>query len=168
MPYSYPFFKNEVKNHICNEFSKDTKILDVGAGSGVWSDLLFSTYKNLDALEIFEPYIHEFKLRDRYRNVFTGDILKFDFSFYDLLIMGDVLEHLHYMDAYILLQKIDSLQKSCVVAVPYLYAQGAEHGNVHETHLQPDLTPELFLKRYPMMTLLYGDSKYGYYVNYKP
>jgi hypothetical protein len=38
--------------------------------------------------------------------------------------------------------------------------------NVHETHLQPDLTPEIFLERYPMMKLLVGDDKYGYYINY--
>jgi hypothetical protein len=168
MPYSYPFFKNEVKNHIIQKFPHDTEILDVGAGSGVWSDLLYATYKNFDALEIFQPYITQFNLAWRYRNVINGDILFHDISNYQLLIMGDILEHLNYMDASILLMKIHNSNKKCIVAVPYMYPQGAEYGNLHETHLQPDLTHEIFLQRYPMMHTLIKDDKYGYYTNYNP
>jgi hypothetical protein len=36
--------------------------------------------------------------------------------------------------------------------------------NVYEIHKQPDLTPEIVLERYPMLKLLYKNSKYGYYV----
>jgi hypothetical protein len=51
-------------------------------------------------------------------------------------------------------------------AVPYLFEQGEEYGNIYEKHQQADLTPAIFLERYPMMRLLFGDENYGYYVNY--
>ena len=43
--------------------------------------------------------------------------------------------------------------------------QGEHEGNVHETHLQPDLTPAVMETRYPELKLLYANQYYGYYVN---
>jgi hypothetical protein len=80
--------------------------------------------------------------------------------------MGDVIEHLSVDDAKKILDSISASNKKCMVAVPYLFEQGEEYGNVHETHLQPDLTHEIFLSRYPQMNLLYKDENYGYYINY--
>jgi hypothetical protein len=40
-----------------------------------------------------------FKLNEYYRNVFLGNIMTFDFSKYDYLIMGDIIEHLKIEDA---------------------------------------------------------------------
>jgi len=168
MPYSYPLFKDVVRKHITDSFHKNIKILDVGAGSGVWSDLLYEDFRNMDALEIFQPYIEQFNLKDKYRNVFCADILKFDFSKYDYLIMGDVVEHIDVKDAYVLLSKINMSFKYCMVAVPYLYEQGIMYDNEYEIHKQPDLTHEIFLRRYPMMRTFCKDDKYGYYINYNP
>jgi hypothetical protein len=53
-----------------------------------------------------------------------------------------------------------------MIAVPYLYEQGTWEGNVHETHYQPDLTPEIVASRYPELNLMVGDAIYGYYTNY--
>jgi len=167
MPYSYNLFKNDVKSHmIAQGFSPDMNILDVGAGAGAYSHLLRNIFYNMDALEIWQPYVQQFKLHDLYRNVIIGNIMEFDFSEYDYLIMGDIFEHLSIEDATKLLDKINTLGKKCLIAVPYMYPQGIEFGNVYESHLQEDLTPEIFLERYPSMRLLFGDNKYGYYVNY--
>jgi hypothetical protein len=57
--------------------------------------------------------------------------------------------------------------KQYLVAVPYVMEQGEYEGNIHETHLQPDLTPENMLQRYPDLELLYGNNFYGYYTNKK-
>jgi hypothetical protein len=45
--------------------------------------------------------------------------------------------------------------------------QGEYEGNTHETHLQPDLTPDLMKERYPDLELIYGNGQYGYYVKKK-
>jgi hypothetical protein len=80
--------------------------------------------------------------------------------------MGDVLEHITFVQAKNLLDKITAKDKLCLVAVPYMYEQGESEGNVHEIHHQADLTHEIFLERYPCMKLLYKDDGYGYYINY--
>ena len=142
------------------------KILDVGPGAGVYSDLLRNLGYQIDCLEIWEPYVNQFNLREKYGKVIIGDIRHFDFSGYDYIIMGDVFEHLAIEEATLLLEKINGANKQCLIAVPYNYEQGEYEGNVYETHLQPDLTPENMLQRYPSLNLIYGNHFYGYYINY--
>ena len=168
MPYSYSHYKNEVRDHIVDNFKKDTRILDVGAGSGTYGHLLRPHYDRIDALEIFPEYIKMFNLESVYNNVIIGDILNFEISEYDYIIMGDILEHLEVESAMRLINKITDLRKKVLVAVPYNYEQGEEFGNIYETHHQPDLTIGKMYQRYPSLRLLYGDMNYGYYINYIP
>lgn len=168
MPYSYSHYKNEVRDHIVDNFKKDTRILDVGAGSGTYGHLLRPHYDRIDALEIFPEYIKMFNLESVYNNVIIGDILNFEISEYDYIIMGDILEHLEVESAMRLINKITDLRKKVLVAVPYNYEQGEEFGNIYETHHQPDLTIGKMYQRYHSLRLLYGDMNYGYYINYIP
>jgi len=163
MPYSYSDFKKEIQEHFQTIFQSDENILDVGPGSGTYSQLV--TFP-IDCLEIFPPYIDMFKLHEKYRTVFTGDILLFDTTTYDYIIFGDVIEHLLIEQAQSLLQHLHEQGKRFLVAVPYRFPQQEEFGNIHETHHQDDLTPEIMLARYPMLQLLHGNTRYGYYVNY--
>ena len=166
MPYSYTLYKEEVKEHFLKNLVKRIRILDVGPGCGTYSHLLKEHFPNMDAIEIFANYIEQFDLNSKYNKVILGDIREFDFRDYDYIIMGDVLEHLSVKDAQQVIKRIQDLDILCLIAVPYNYEQGTYMDNVYETHLQPDLTPEIFLERYPMMKLLVGDDKYGYYINY--
>ena len=167
MPYSYSYYKPEIKEHFKTHIPVTTKILDVGPGAGCYSDLLRELGYRIDCLEIFEPYIEQFNLVSKYDNVILGDINNFNFSEYDYIIMGDVLEHLTFNDARIFIEKISELNKKCLIAVPYNYEQGDEFGNIYETHLQPDLTPANVLERYPELEFLFGNELYGYYINYQ-
>lgn len=166
MPYSYDYFKIEVGKHIIKTQSQSSKILDVGAGSGKYGAMLRMWFNNIDALEIFEPYIEQFQLKEIYNNVYIGNIIDFNIDMYDYIIMGDILEHLSVEDAHDLLSKIHLDGKKCLVAIPYKMEQGEVNGNIYETHLQPDLTHDVFLFRYPMMKELYRNHEYGYYINY--
>lgn len=104
----------------------------------------------MDGIEVYEKYIKDFKLRDRYRTIFNTDVTKYEFDgkIHNLAIMGDVLEHLSIEDAKKTLKKIEVAGISIVVQVPYMYEQGIYDGNEHEIHLQPDLTHSVFLSRY--------------------
>jgi hypothetical protein len=166
MPYSYSKYKEEYKQHMLSNFNTNIKILDAGAGSGAYWDLLSSNYKWIFALEIYTPYIQMFDLNSKYINVFEADIRTFDISIYDYIILGDIIEHLSIKDATELLERIHNSGQKCLVAVPYEFEQGEEYGNIHEIHKQPELTPNIMLERYPMLTLLFGDTHYGYYINY--
>lgn len=168
MPYSYGEFKNDIRNHIVDNFGKKTKILDVGAGSGSYGKLLKQHYDVVDALEIFPKYIEMFNLETIYSKVIVGNILEFDYSEYDYIIMGDILEHIPAKEAQALLEKMYEDRKYVMVAVPYQFEQGEEYGNIYETHHQPDLTIGIMYQRYPTLRLVYGDNRYGYFINYIP
>lgn len=167
MPYSYGKYKTEYKQHMIETFGVNSlNILDAGAGSGAYSDLLLDAFPNLYALEIYPNYIEMFDLYKKYKQVYIGDILSFDLSAYDYIILGDIIEHLQYEEAHTFLQWIKDNNKKCMVAVPYMFEQGEEYGNIHETHHQSDLTQEIMLIRYPMLKFLFGDENYGYFINY--
>ncbi len=166
MPYSYGEFKQEIKNHISSILPQTSKILDVGPGCGTYSHLLKEFGYIVDCVEIWEPYIHKFNLNQHYDNVHLSNVMDFDITPYEYIIMGDILEHLSSEDAILFLKKIEKNKQKVLVAVPYEYKQGEHEGNIFETHLQPDLTPEIMKLRYPNLKLLYGDNKYGYYINY--
>lgn len=163
MPYSYGYYKQDIRNHFLEKIDYNSKILDVGPGSGTYCKLLSPEYK-MDALEIWEPYVDMFKLKDVYQNVIIGDVRHFDMSGYDYIILGDILEHLSIEDATMVLESISD--KKYLVAVPYLFEQGEEFGNIHETHLQPDLTEEIMISRYGL-NKLFSNDKYGYFINYE-
>lgn len=166
MPYSYGDFKPEIQQHLRMILTDVDVVLDVGPGSGTYAALLSEKNTPVDCIEIHEPYIQMFHLREKYRNVHLGNVLDFDFSQYTYLIMGDVLEHFSYIDSVKLLERIASHNIKCLVAVPYLFEQGEEFGNKHEIHIQSDLTENIMMQRYPTLRKLFSNNRYGYYVNY--
>ena len=64
MPYSYPEYKEEVKTHILNNLPLNSKILDVGPGCGTYSHLLRNKGYKMDCIEVWEPYVDQFNLRE--------------------------------------------------------------------------------------------------------
>ena len=170
MPTSYPIYKDSVRNWFLQNVPLDTTILDIGAGCGTYSDLIRGYGYKMDAVEIWEPYITKYDLKNKYGWVYEENILKMPFNIldaYDFFILGDVLEHLSVENAKWLMLFLKQNKKQYLVAVPYVMEQGEHEGNVYETHLQPDLTPENMLERYPDLELLYGNNFYGYYTNKK-
>lgn len=168
MPTSYPLYKDSVRNWFLENVPFDSRILDIGAGCGTYSDLLRGYGYKMDAIEIWEPYIEKYNLKDKYDNVWNWDVMNMPVSSYDdydFFIMGDILEHLSADEAQWLLSSLRLKGKKFLVAVPYEMEQGEHEGNKYETHLQPDLTPDIMKQRYPDLELLYGNEYYGYYIN---
>ena len=154
----------QIFNLVRNRFSPHTtEILDVGAGWGKYK-ILFPDYAKMDACEIWSPYIEDNELRSLYRKVFNEDICDLKFDHYDVIIMGDVFEHIERPRAKALLEKIYYQCKEMYVVVPFEYEQGPEDGNPYEEHKQADLTPELMAKEYPLLDLLCEDSGKGIYI----
>lgn len=154
-------FKNITRNWILS--NQPNKILDVGAGSGTYAKLLPES--RMDCIEIFEPYINRYGLKLLYNKVFVGNILEFPIDDYDLLILGDVLEHLLIEDAITLLSKIRSKKIKAIINVPFGYEQGEKSGNKWEAHLQSDLTADIMKERYPTLECLTCDHKSGVYIS---
>ena len=164
MGRSYKYFKEEIKEYLKNKYNKGSSILDVGAGNGTYYDLLGEYYKNIDGVEIYAPNIVENCLRGKYREVYNEDIREFKYEWYDIIIFGDIIEHLEVKEAQKVLEYAYDRCREMIIAVPYMYKQGVCYGNVYEIHKQDDLTKENVLERYPYLKLLYGNEEYGYYV----
>ena len=155
MPNSYTVFKPEIRQWFIENVPTSKRVLDVGPGQGTYSELLRELGYRMDAVEVWAPYVDRFDLRDKYDNVYIANILEFNWKDYDFIILGDVLEHLEKEDAQELMKQVQFYGKQCLVAIPYTMEQdGEEYGNTYETHLQPDLTPEIMKERYPTLVPL--------------
>ena len=160
---SYTEGKTEAVKWICANFSRGSTCLDVGACDGKWSDLL-RDYLIMDGVEVWQPYINKHNLKTKYHRLFETDIRGFEYGVYDLIIFGDIIEHLSVEDAKRVLDYATFHCRNMIVAVPYCYRQGEKNGNPYEVHVQDDLTPELFDSRYEGFVPIYQTDKYAYYV----
>ena len=132
MPGSWGYFKWDIQAYLFKNFPKNSTILDVGCGQGDYADLLSEHFGKFDAVEIWEPYIEQFNLKERYNNVYNVNILDFDFDYYDIIIMGDILEHLSREDAVKLIEKLKDKCKELLIVVPFYLPQETVNGNVYE------------------------------------
>lgn len=162
---SFPYGKEQIAAYLKQFLEDGDSILDVGAGGGTYYHYLGPNYK-WSAVEIWHN--SALYLQNFYETVYEIDIKDFDYpEDYDLIIFGDVLEHLSVEDAQRVLKKAKQHTKAILIAVPYNYEQDEMYGNKAEIHLQPDLTPTNFEERYPgyqkIMTVNYNEPIYGYY-----
>ena len=131
------------------EFVSDNgirRVLDIGAGQGTYSDLLRRHVQTIDAIEVWRPYIDEFNLNAKYDTLIEADArsaIKEVSKDYDLVIFGDVLEHMPKQDSLQLWYDASMVSTWGLISVPIIhYPQGAEFGNPYEVHHQEHLHPE--------------------------
>lgn len=163
MPESTTHFKINTRQYLIQKFNKESIILDVGPGRGLYYDLLIDKFPNIDCCEVFKPYIEQFNLMSKYRNVFNENILDFEFDWYDVIIMGDILEHIDIENAQKLIDRLYDKCKQLIVAVPWTFKQGIVYNNEHEIHKQEDLTPEIMQERYSKLQLIWKSKICGIY-----
>jgi len=162
--WSFPDFDDLCRDWVHERFpDRNSTILDLGAGGGKYRNL-FSDYPNMDAVEIWPAWIEEQKLQERYRRVFCADIRQFVPARYSLIVAGDCLEHIRRDEAVPLLYRLRGLCDDFLVSLPYMSRQGEISGNPHEAHQQQDLTRDLVLLEYPMLTLLDDNERVGIFV----
>ena len=86
------------------------RFLDVGCGAGTYGKIIQEVFVleslkgeiKIHAIEAFEPYIERHGLKRIYDDIAVTDIMDVgssDVEDYDLIICGDVLEHLSLDDA---------------------------------------------------------------------
>ncbi|MEV5414721.1 class I SAM-dependent methyltransferase [Streptomyces albogriseolus] len=128
------------------QYKPDT-VCDVGPGEGTYAKLFRPAHHGVwwTAVEVHKPYIRRYglkntaKRKDMYDEVHNLDAREApDHLFHrDLVIFGDVLEHMPREDAVALLRRAE--QAGCwniLVSLPIVESeQGEVDGNPHEAHL---------------------------------
>lgn len=126
-------------------------ILDVGAGSGMYEEILRSSgvHAHMTALEIWEPYIKEFNLEQRYDAVLMTDIRDYVNFNFDVVILGDILEHMSKQEAQSVWEMVSRKAKYAVISIPIIHMpQDAVHGNPYEKHVKDDWSHEEVLSSF--------------------
>jgi hypothetical protein len=129
------------------EQQKPDTVCDVGPGEGTYAKLFRPAHQGIwwTAIEIHKPYIRKYglkntaKRKDMYDEVHNLDAREApDHLFHrDLVIFGDVLEHMERDDAVALLQKTEAAGAwNILVSLPIVEApQGQVDGNPYEEHV---------------------------------
>jgi predicted TPR repeat methyltransferase len=141
MHYSDP----DNKDWIFDKLSKlePKSVLDVGAGAGVYGKMARSlpSVIRLDAIEIWEPYINKFALPYIYDTIYKADAREHEDFDYDVVIFGDVLEHMTREEAVALYDKARAQARAVIFSIPIIHLpQGPYEGNPYETHVEEDWT----------------------------
>lgn len=165
-PETKPWILEKIRQY------KPKTILDVGAGSGTYATMLRKngyTRAAIDAVEVWQPYVEEFNLHSKYRRVHQTDIRNFDKYSHDLVIFGDILEHMSVEDA---LQVWDMASKYCahaVISIPIIhYHQHAINGNPYEEHVKEDWSHQEVLDTFPnIVDSWQGEITGAYWANFR-
>lgn len=125
-------------------------VLDVGCGFGKWGFLIRDTYDvmmaqkfkkpdwkiDITAVEPFPKCITKIQ-KEVYNRIITKDIFDIvdQLGHYDLIIMGDVIEHFEKDKAYELVDKLLKHSDNILISTPLGFMpQGAWAGNEKEIH----------------------------------
>lgn len=162
----------QVREFITMLYPTTIQILDVGAGQGKYRRLL-REYPWVDGCEIWEPTVRRHDLHTLYHHMHVGDVYDLmvileagygddaETSAYDVMIFGDVIEHLTRERAWVTLQRAYTVCPDVLVVIPYLYPQEPHDDNEYQRHLQDDLTPELMHVEYPELSLVSLETREG-------
>lgn len=119
--------------------SKPEWIMDVGAGPGKWGRILKGVAaERIDAIEVWQPYIEKYELAKIYNRVYCLDARLFhEWHFYDVIIMGDVLEHMPKDDARLMVERMLGEHPIVCLSIPVTNCpqEGEPFGNPYEAHV---------------------------------
>jgi predicted TPR repeat methyltransferase len=115
-------------------------VVDIGPGEGTYAKLMRPHHKakSWTAIEAWAPYVTTYGLDEMYDRVIVADVnyVYFEALKSDLVIAGDVLEHMEAEDARSLLSRITMLAKNALISIPVLHLdQDAVNGNPFERHI---------------------------------
>jgi cyclopropane fatty-acyl-phospholipid synthase-like methyltransferase len=171
MPKSDKEGKKEIVEW-CKELDGINTIVDIGAGSGTYARMFRKTglfrSATMIAVEAWEPYIQEYSLTTRYHKVINSDVRKVDFSEiapFDLVIMGDVLEHITKEEAVDLVKKLSKFTRYAIISIPIIhYPQDEYEGNPYEVHVKDDWSHNEVLESFSNFEKTFKGERIGCYL----
>lgn len=140
MPYSSPVFDKTIAELFT--MLKPATLLDLGAGAGKYGAMIQKVNDRVQAtaVELEKEYIKRFKLHSMYSHVWHCSVMDlisprhYEIAF-DVIMIGDILEHLRKSEGIDLLNFLIYRCKWVVVVFPHRYLQNAVDGHDSEAHI---------------------------------
>lgn len=138
-------------------------VLDVGAGAGYYGSAIRRSCPSvavIDAVEIFPYYQTRFSLDEIYDAVTIADARTITSFPYDLVILGDVIEHMPRADAVALWAAISASARFAYIAMPIGLCEQTGNDvpddatetcimNPYEEHVEPEASTEEIVRLFP-------------------
>lgn len=151
-------------------FNKNSikKICDIGPGQGTYYHILKEDIpeSHWTGVEAFMPYINQFNLTHFYDVIKNKDIRRFiPTEEYDLVIAGDVLEHMTKEQAIEVVNKFKPLCKFFLISIPIIHwPQAAINNNPFEVHVKDDWSDAEIRETFDNILYSFVGSHIGVYV----
>lgn len=161
MPYSSESGKAYIRNIV--DRVKHDRMLDIGCGSGTYAKMFPDAHWT--GVEVWEPYVEEFKLKDLYKELIINDACELNFiEHYDVAILGDVLEHMTEEKASDLFSRVRKVADTVIVSIPIgHYPQDEYNGNPYEKHITDNWSDEDVYELFGSPTVKYIENEIGVY-----
>lgn len=147
MPFSSKVGKDQILEWFTHNQSNIKRILDIGVGSGTYANLVKIKHNlcvdsDWVGVEAWAPYVEKYKLTSLYNQIINIDVRLVDWSSlgkFDVVIAGDILEHMTKEDAIQLVEKILDHSSMLIISIPISFSPQDEYeGNPFEIHVKPD------------------------------
>ncbi|MEO9151896.1 MAG: class I SAM-dependent methyltransferase [Lapillicoccus sp.] len=145
---SSPQGKEWTRGRILALQDEPVSVLDIGPGVGTYAKLLRGPeVSRIIGVEIWEPYVRTYRLHDHYDDLVVGDARVVDLPESDVVILGDVAEHMSESEALALWARAAAAARRAVyLSIPIVhYPQGSIEDNPHEHHVVDDWDHERVL-----------------------
>jgi SAM-dependent methyltransferase len=165
VPYSDPSNIEWIKWVL--DLKQPKTVLDIGAGAGKYGRLVKEVLPDAEVtgVEIWGPYVKQFGLDEIYDTVHICDARIYPFFSYDMVFLGDVLEHMTRSEATDIWRKVSRSAKYAVVSIPIVhFPQGDFEGNPFEIHVEDHWTHDEVLEYFPGITGYQLFEKTGIYI----
>jgi hypothetical protein len=153
VPYSDPSNVEWIKWAL--DLKQPKTVLDIGPGAGKYGKLVKEVLPETKttAVEIWAPYVKKFGLENIYDTVHICDARIYPYFSADMVIFGDVLEHMTKAEAGELWRQAMRSAKTAILSVPIIhFPQGDFDGNPYEVHVEDHWTHEDILEFFPGIT----------------
>ncbi|RED46139.1 methyltransferase domain-containing protein [Aestuariispira insulae] len=152
-----------------NERGFVTRMMDVGTGHGGYHDLLKDHVPDMEwvGVEVWEPYVRDFKLHEKYPEMYNEDVRTLDFNKIkkvDLTLFGDILEHMTKEEAQAVMDKTLAMSRLVLVSIPIVhYPQEEFEGNPYQRHVKDDWSHGEFCTSFPGLLTGFVHDHIGVY-----
>jgi len=134
MPYSEVFFDKKIEKLI--QKWGYSSYFDIGIGAGKYGEIIKKIYPNakLKGIEIDSEYINKFNLSEIYDEIIHGDIKDYinknSGSMTDVVIVGDIIEHLLKSEGVDLLNYLIFTKKGGTYETHFCFVHCTRYGSL--------------------------------------